>query len=51
MADVKKSEVDKNLHKPTWDHEILYADRSSEEEQLLIRPHLRKTKSTAMVGG
>jgi hypothetical protein len=29
----------------------LYADRSSEEEQLLIRPHLRKTKSTAMVGG
>jgi hypothetical protein len=27
-----------NLHKSTWDHEIVYADRYSEGEQLLLRP-------------
>jgi hypothetical protein len=26
-----------NLHQSTWDHEILYADRSSKEEQLFIK--------------
>jgi hypothetical protein len=30
----------------TWDHEVLYADRSSKDGQLLIRPLLRKTKYT-----
>jgi hypothetical protein len=29
-----------NLHQSTWDHEILYTDRSSKDEQLLIRPFL-----------
>jgi hypothetical protein len=24
-----------NLHQSTWDHEILYTDRSSKDEQLL----------------
>jgi hypothetical protein len=33
-----------NLHQSTWDHEILYTDRSSKDEQLLIRPFLSKTK-------
>jgi hypothetical protein len=37
-----------NLHQSTWDHEILYADRSSKDEQLLIRPFLSKTKNTNM---
>jgi hypothetical protein len=26
-----------NLHQSTWDHEILYADRSSKEERLFIK--------------
>jgi hypothetical protein len=34
-----------NLHQSTWDHEILYYDRSSEDEQLLIRQFLRETKN------
>jgi hypothetical protein len=29
------------LHQSTWDHEMLYADRSSEEEQLLKKPKNR----------
>jgi hypothetical protein len=48
MVDVKTSEVDENLHQSTWDHEILHADRSSKDEQLLIRPFLLKTKNTNM---
>jgi hypothetical protein len=35
----------KNLHQSTKDHEILFYDRSSEDEQLLIMPLLRKTKT------
>jgi hypothetical protein len=27
-----------NLHRWTWGHKLLYADRSSEDEQVLIRP-------------
>jgi hypothetical protein len=27
-----------NWHQSNWDFEILYADRSSQDEQLLIRP-------------
>jgi hypothetical protein len=33
-----------NLHQSTWDHGSLYTDRSSKDEQLLIRPFLSKTK-------
>jgi hypothetical protein len=33
-----------NLHQSTWDHEILYTDRSSKDEQLLVRPFLSKAK-------
>jgi hypothetical protein len=40
-----------NLHQSTWDHEILYADRSSEDEQIVIRPALRETKNTNMESG
>jgi hypothetical protein len=32
------------LHQSTWYHEILHTDRSSKDEQLLIRPFLSKTK-------
>jgi glycogen debranching enzyme len=38
-----------NFHQSTWNHETLYADRSSEDEQLLIRRVLRKTKHTNML--
>jgi hypothetical protein len=41
----------KNFHQLTWDHEILYADRASECEQILIRPLSRETKNTNIVGG
>jgi hypothetical protein len=37
-----------NLHQSTWDDEILHTDRSSKDEQLLIRPFLSKTKNTNM---
>jgi hypothetical protein len=29
-----------NLHQSTWDHVILKTDRSSKDEQLLMRPFL-----------
>jgi hypothetical protein len=34
-----------NLHQSMWDYEMLYADVSSEDEQLLLRLLLRKTKN------
>jgi hypothetical protein len=37
-----------NLHQSTWDHEILYTDRYSKVEQLLMRAFLSKTKNTNM---
>jgi hypothetical protein len=37
-----------NLHRSTWEHEILYTDRSSKKEQLLMRPFLPKKKNTNM---
>jgi hypothetical protein len=40
-----------DLQKSMWNHKILYADRFSEVEQLLIRPLLRESKNTNMVGG
>jgi hypothetical protein len=39
-----------NLHQSTWDHEVLYADISSKDKQLLIRSLLRKTKNSNMEG-
>jgi hypothetical protein len=35
-----------NLHQSTWGHKILYTDRSSKDEQLLIKPFLLKIKNT-----
>jgi hypothetical protein len=40
-----------HLHQSTWDHKILYADTSLEDEQLLIRPLLRESKNINMAGG
>jgi hypothetical protein len=40
-----------NLHQSTWDHKIVYADRSLENEQLLMRPLLLESKNTNMAGG
>jgi hypothetical protein len=40
-----------NLHQSTWDHAILYADRSLEDEQLLVRPLLRESKTMNMAVG
>jgi hypothetical protein len=37
-----------NLQQSTWDHKILYADRSLEDEQLLIRPLLLESKNMNM---
>jgi hypothetical protein len=37
-----------NLPHSTWDHAISYADRLSEDEQLLMRLFLRKIKNTNM---
>jgi hypothetical protein len=38
-----------NLHKSKWDHNILYSNRSSEEE-LLKRPLVRESKNMNMAG-
>jgi hypothetical protein len=38
-----------NLHQTMWDHEILYADRSSRGKQLSMRTPFQKTKSTNMM--
>jgi hypothetical protein len=38
------------LYQSTWDHETWYADRSSKDKQLLIRPLLWKSKNTNMAG-
>jgi hypothetical protein len=39
----------KNLHQSTWDHGILYADRSLKYGQLLTRPCFSKTKNMNVV--
>jgi hypothetical protein len=41
----------KNLHQLTLDHKMVYADTSVEDEQLLIRPLLRKIKKKYEHGG
>jgi hypothetical protein len=46
MADIQTSEVDAKL--APVNHKILYTDRSSKDEQLLIRPFLSKVKNTNM---
>jgi hypothetical protein len=33
-----------NLRQSTWEHDILYTDKSSKNEQLLMRPFLSKNK-------
>jgi hypothetical protein len=38
------------LHQSIWKYEIVYADRSSKDEQLLKRPLLRKTKKYEHAG-
>jgi hypothetical protein len=40
-----------NLHQSTWDHKMLYAHISLEDEQLLIRPLLRESKNVNITGG
>jgi hypothetical protein len=40
-----------NLHLSMWYHDLLYAKRSSENEQFLIRPLLRQSKNTNMACG
>jgi hypothetical protein len=40
----------KNLYQSTWDHEILYCDKSSKDKQLLVMQLLRKPKNTNMAG-
>jgi hypothetical protein len=42
MADVQTSEVNAKLVPINVSHEMLYADRSSEDDKLLIRPFLQK---------
>jgi hypothetical protein len=34
----------KDLHSSAWDHAILYADRSSKDKQLLVRPPFVRNK-------
>jgi hypothetical protein len=40
-----------NLRQSTSDPEILYTDRFSNDERLLMRPLLLKEKNTKMAGG
>jgi hypothetical protein len=40
MADNETCEGDVKFSRATWDHEILYADRSKKDERILIRPIL-----------
>jgi hypothetical protein len=39
-----------NLHPSVWDHEILFADTYSNDEQLLIKLLLQENKNTDMAG-
>jgi hypothetical protein len=41
----------KNVYHSMWDHEILHVDRSSKDEQLLLRQILWKTKNMNVEGG
>jgi hypothetical protein len=43
MADVQTNVV-QEFHQSTWNYDILYADKTSENEQLLVRQFFLKTK-------
>jgi hypothetical protein len=47
----KRPRWKQTLHQSAWDHDILYADRSSEDEELVIKPLLWKTKNTKIASG
>jgi hypothetical protein len=51
MADIQTSEMDAKLAPVNVEHEILCTDRSSKDEQLLVRPFLSKIKNTNMAAG
>jgi hypothetical protein len=51
MANGQISEAMQSLHHLTQDREILYSDRSSDDEQLLMRLFLWETKNTNVAGG
>jgi hypothetical protein len=40
-----------SVQQSMWDHHILYADRSSKDEQIFMRQFLWKTKNTNVEGG
>jgi hypothetical protein len=48
MAEVQTSEVSAKLAPVNVGREILFSDRSSKDEHLLIRPFLSETKNTNM---
>jgi hypothetical protein len=50
MADIQTCEVNAKLAPLNIEHEILYSDRPSEDEQLLVRPLLRESKNMNMAG-
>jgi hypothetical protein len=39
-----------NLHQSMWDNTVFIADRSLEDEQLLIRPLLQESKNMNLAG-
>jgi hypothetical protein len=49
-VDVQTSEEDAKLAPVNVDHTLLYADRSSKDEQLLMRLFFKKTKDTNVEG-
>jgi hypothetical protein len=40
-----------NLNQSTWHHKIVYVDRYSKDERLLLRPFLLKSKYVTVKGG
>jgi hypothetical protein len=44
MWEFQTSDVDAKVHHSMWDHAVLYADRSSNGELLLMRPLLQGGK-------
>jgi hypothetical protein len=51
MADAQTSEVVGNLHQSAWDCEIVDADRSSRDEQLLIQATTFAEKKPKLLRG
>jgi hypothetical protein len=50
MADIQTAEMDAELEALNMDGHTLYADRSSTDEQLSLRPVLWKTKNMNLEG-